>query len=59
REWLVPPAMIRPTQLRICCQSRQFTALRKDKVIELKGQRQVKVPVFQKLYAETGDHPDG
>jgi len=39
--------------------SRQFTALRKDKVIELKGQRQVKVPDFQKLYAETGDHPDG
>ena len=51
--------MIRPTQLRICRQSRQFTALRKDKVIELKGQRQVKVPDFQKLYAETGDHPDG
>jgi CRP/FNR family transcriptional regulator len=39
--------------------SRQFTGLRKDKVIDLKGQRQVKVPDFPKLYAETGDHPDG
>jgi CRP/FNR family transcriptional regulator len=39
--------------------SRQFTGLRKDKVIDLEGQRQVRVPDFPKLYAETGDHPDG
>ena len=39
--------------------SRQFTALRKDKVIELQGQRQVTVPDFHRLLDETGDDYSG
>jgi len=39
--------------------SRQFTALRKDRIIELQGQRQVTIPDFRRLLDETGDDYSG
>jgi len=39
--------------------SRQFTALRKKRIIELQGQREVTIPDFQRLLDETGDAYSG
>lgn len=39
--------------------SRQISALRRDGIIELKGTRQVHIPDFSALLAETGDDADG
>ena len=38
--------------------SRQMSALKRDGVIELKGKRQITVPVFDALVAESGDEVD-
>ena len=37
--------------------SRQLTALRKDRVISIQGQRQITIPDFHLLLDETGDDP--
>lgn len=39
--------------------SRQVSALKRDHVIELHGKRQIMVPDFEVLMAETGDDADG
>ena len=39
--------------------SRQISALKRDQIIELQGTRQVHVPDFSALLAETGDDSDG
>ncbi len=39
--------------------SRQVSALKRDKVIELHGKRRILVPDFEALMAETGDDADG
>lgn len=39
--------------------SRQITALRKDGVIHIQGQRQIKIPDFRRLLDETGDDYSG
>jgi len=39
--------------------SRQITALRKDEVISIKGQRQITIPDFRRLLDETGDDYSG
>jgi CRP/FNR family transcriptional regulator len=39
--------------------SRQISALKRDHVIELEGNRKVFIPDFNKLMAETGDDSDG
>ncbi len=39
--------------------SRQISALRRDGVIELEGNRRVTIPSFAQLIAETGDDADG
>jgi CRP/FNR family transcriptional regulator len=39
--------------------SRQFTGLRKDGVIELDGNRLVRIPDLERLLSESGDDTDG
>jgi CRP/FNR family transcriptional regulator len=39
--------------------SRQISALKRDQIIELQGTRQVHIPDFSALLAETGDDSDG
>jgi CRP/FNR family transcriptional regulator len=39
--------------------SRQISALKNDGVIQLEGKRQVLIPSFDRLMAETGDDTDG
>ncbi len=39
--------------------SRQMSALKRDKVIELQGKRKVIIPDFEALMLETGDDADG
>ena len=39
--------------------SRQMSALKKDRLIELEGKRQIIVPDYDALAAETGDDRDG
>jgi len=39
--------------------SRQMSALKKDRIIQLEGNRRIRVPDFSRLVAETGDDADG